>query len=128
MAKEDVMTRCESALDLISEGIQILDDSSLEGLSGKRYIDVAARLNTQSNSIKKIIEPVKESIKSRVLSDNPGSTETVFVEKGLSYQAKVAKIVKSYLMMEDIKKYLGSALPRFTGTREETHVTFGIKE
>lgn len=128
MAKEDILTRCESALDLISEGIQVLDECSLEGLSGKRYIDVAARLNTQLNSIKKIVEPVKEAIKSRILSDNPGSTDTVFTEKGLSYQARVAKIVKSYLMTEEIKKYLGSALPRFTGTREETHVTFGIRE
>ncbi len=126
--KVDVLTKCESATDLISQGLSMLEECALEGLSGARYIDVTARLNTQAAAIEKIVKPLKDAIKSKALEDHAGSNQDLFVEKGVVYQANIKRVTKTVVIMEKVKEKLGRLLPQFQEQREEIQVSFSVKE
>lgn len=115
---------CETALGLISDGLNILE-SCPDITTSARGIDIIARLNTQFNALKKILEPMKENLKARLIGASPSEDIT---EKGNLYQVTLKRISKSYLMTDALKKFLGKRYSQFTETRNETQLTFGVKE
>lgn len=123
-----LVTRCEEALEAISLGISEIEECGIEQLTSNAYIDVIARLNAQSNGLTKLVEPHKARIKSRILQDNQGSNQDKFIDRGDKYQAVVCRISKRVLVMDKVKKFLGTKLAQFQETRDEVQLSFQVKE
>lgn len=113
----------EEGIDLISTGILLIEQHRvhLEALGGSSVVDCAARMNAQVNTMYKWLDPLKALIKDQALRDG---TECV---PGGYYQANVKKVSKLVLDTEAVKVWLGSKLPHFQKSRQETQISFDVK-
>ena len=114
------MTDVEEALDMISAGLLILEEARLTRISGKKQVDIAAKMNAQCNTLDDLLKPLKDGLKTQALSDN------VSVIRGGLYKAVLRSFPKAYWKFDDLKQYLKGKTSRFQETRTETQMTFEV--
>lgn len=115
------------AIESISLGLLLLEECKpeLEQLGGPRAVDVAARLNTQANSLYGYVEPLKAHLKSEALE---GSPDKRIMIRGESYAAVILRVSKSVLDNEKVRKFLGKKLSLFLKRQDEVRISFEVKE
>lgn len=119
----DALERVEDALESISKSLSEMDNL-VESLNPAhpRVIDIAARINAQQNALKKILEPLKDSQKAESLRVGE---ETI---KGVVYQAEVRRITKTVLDTTAVKLFLGKNVYKYQVDRDETNISYKVKE
>jgi hypothetical protein len=97
-------------------------------LGGKNLVDAAARMNKQYQVLEKLLDPMKSRIKVEALEANPGRNRPEITLTGNVYQAVVRKVVKTKIVAELVRQFMGPKIHKVQDKSQEITVSFGIKE
>lgn len=118
-----------NAIETISLGLLELDNcGDLTELGGKNLVDAAARMNKQYQVLEKLLDPMKSKIKVEALEANPGRNRPEITLTGNVYQAVVRKVVKTKIVAELVRQFMGPKIHKVQDKSQEITVSFGIKE
>jgi hypothetical protein len=118
-----------NAIETISLGLLELDNcGDLCELGGKNLVDAAARMNKQYQVLEKLLDPMKSRIKVEALEANPGRNRPEITLTGNVYQAVVRKVVKTKIVAELVRQFMGPKIHKVQDKSQEITVSFGIKE
>lgn len=110
------------ALERISTGLLMLEQSNLEATAGRIALDVTAKLNAQYLKLQGIVEARKDRIK----ADNADTVPTTFV-RGLLYRARIKRYKKQFLNLDRVRVLLGmTKFNRCHDTRQIEEISFEV--
>lgn len=120
MEKKRPVTDIDEALDLISTGLLMLEQSDINKIGGRKAVDIAAKLNAQYLDLDKILRPLKDKLKTLALQSDVDNL------RGDDYRAVLRSFQKSYWKFDELKKFLKGKVSHFQETRQENQLTFEI--
>lgn len=122
----EMISRANEGLEMVSTGLLLLQQAEgLEDLVGPKVVDITARLDSQYQSLERVLAPLRDRVKSEGLSHLDGADEATV--RGNLYQAQVKRTLSEELDIPKVREYLGNLLRKFSHKKEDAEVTFQVK-